>query len=63
MTPTKEYGYHLNKLITLSNENGNHQLEGYALQLDSLLASIEVTPALESFMEETVEFLYGLLEE
>lgn len=53
------YGYDINRIIALANGEGNDLVEGYALQLDHLLSEESNIP--EKFIEETIEFLYGLI--
>lgn len=57
------YGFDLNNLVYKANEQYNGLVESYALQLDGMLFEQELTPELENFVEKTIEFLYGVLEE
>lgn len=52
------YGYDINRIIALAGEE-NDLVESYALQLDHLLSEEENVS--EKFIEETIEFLYGLI--
>lgn len=58
-----DYAYDVNRILSLSTEQNNYQVEGFVLQLDSLLAQKNPSPAVCDILDKTIEFLYGLVGE
>lgn len=56
------YGYDINRIISLSNQQGNYHTESYALNLEDMLSNLqEMTPDMEKLINSTIDFLYGVV--
>ena len=56
------YVYDLNTIMQRANAQGNYEIESLCLNLEHVLSSTENTSTeLEKVMDNTIEFLYGVV--